>query len=35
MFGFSLFYLFGLFALLMLDRAPGLFAGGSAAGVAA
>jgi protoheme IX farnesyltransferase len=35
MFAYSLFYLFALFALLILDRAPGLFAGGFPAGVAA
>ena len=35
MFAYSLFYLFALFALLILDRAPGLFAGGYLAGAAA
>jgi protoheme IX farnesyltransferase len=35
MFAYSLFYLFALFALLILDRAPGLFAGGFLSGVAA
>jgi protoheme IX farnesyltransferase len=34
MFAYSLFYLFALFALLILDRAPGLFAGGFLVGVA-
>jgi heme O synthase-like polyprenyltransferase len=28
MFGFSIFYLFALFALLIIDRAPGLAGGG-------